>query len=301
MRALVPWALLAVMACTGDTEDKTDTTDATDATDATDVTDGETTGDTGKEVVMYNITASVVDASNLKPIIEPLCGELLEITAVVLDPENGEFTVLASATSSKGEITFSDIDVKPDVPMLINLNDCKGKDAPKTPIVGISSNTGVLPASYKDAKNGETVSATAFVVTPTFLGGLQASLVAAGDTTTDLSKSGWLHGLALAADGSSPVAGVTVTCKGCDDKKTKEVDFPTYYMDAVSADGLFTTASKTGLDVNASTQAGVGVWVVPSAPVSNYSATDTNAKLTFPSQLGGSFPGSVIVTAFVAE
>lgn len=292
MRALMPLALLAVMACDNTTTDKTDTTDATDTTDVTDTTPSGTSGDTGKKVELYNIAASITDAGTGALVTEPLCGELLEISEVVLDPKKGELTVLKTATSDKGTITFTDIDIKPDIPMLINLNDCKG--AKGKPVVGISSNTGVLPASYQDAKDGETVETSAFIVNPTYLAGLQASLAGVGNTT-NLSKAGWLHGLAL--DSSfAPLPGVTVTCKACEDKKNP---FPTYYIDGdPKVGGLLAGAGG----INDSTQAGVGQWMVPGAPVSNYSATDTAKKpVTFSPQLGGSFPGSVIITAFIAQ
>ena len=92
---------------------------------------------------------------------------------------------------------------------------------------------------------------------------------------------GILMGFVL--DGAfAPVGGATVTGAAA----------TTFYMDTDSSDGLFTVAGAT----NSSTAAGVGVFAIPAAPITTYTATADG--LAFDTLTGGSLPGLALFVAF---
>jgi len=274
MRAFLPVLVVAAMGCPAD--EKVDS------------------GTPEPEPIAYNLAVTVTEALPTDPAVGPavvpegLCATLVDPSPVISGDD--AIDLADGTTDASGMVTFSDITAKPTLGLLIQIDDCDGA---KVDYVGIATNTGVLPATYANAKDGETVATNAFAIKGVSLEGMAMSATTAG-YKGDLNNGGFLFGYTF--DSSlMPVEGVTVST---------DVGSPTYlYLDGDPTDGLFTTniskdPKKPDLQVNAQTTP-AGVFVVADAEIGQYQATDTAGKLTFESNLIGGFPGQAVVIAFI--
>ncbi|MEN0067120.1 MAG: hypothetical protein AAGA48_33625 [Myxococcota bacterium] len=275
MRVFLPFLMLATTACTGD-DDKDESGMVEETGPA------EETGQK-KQPVTYSIQASVLDAVTQMPVAEGLCAGLLDPTPVISGDD--AVTLGTGTTDANGQVTFADITAKPTLGLLVQVDDCP--DSTKD-LVGIPTNTGVLPASYADAKDGETVQIPTFAIDVATIGGFAASAPAAG-YKGDLTMGGFLFGFVL--DGNNaPIGGATVST---------ETGSPTYlYVDADAKDGgLFASIKGKAPVANTATDPLTGGFLVADADIGQYAASADG--FTFEPTLIGGFPGQAVVIAFI--
>ena len=241
-------------------------------------TDGGTT-DGGTTDGGITITGTAKDLVSGAAASEGLCIYAADPTAAIT---GGELTIIAaSETVAGGTYTLANVDTSSQVGLLILVQDCgKGTFAVMPTATGISS------SSYASLADGDTLAdVTSYLVDGTLQAGIDASLTAAGHSGS-IATDGALLGFVFDTSGT-PLAGVTVSGTGS--------GTTTYYADADSADGLF-TSSTTG--VNTTTDAAANsMFVIPAAPIWSYTADD-GGDHTFASVLAGSQPGYAVVVAF---
>ena len=163
--------------------------------------------------------------------------------------------------------------------MFTTISDCP--DATESTVW--TSSTGILAPQYQNLNDGDTLEVTAFSISRELLGGIEASLVAAGATET-AEASGAMVAWVFDSAGN-PISGATVSCEGCG---------TFYYFDQDSADGLFTT----GGELNAGTDAS-GMVMLLAPPTSNYSAAADGYE--FDGFLFGGTAGIATFAAFYAK
>ena len=232
----------------------------------------------------FMIQGTAVDFLAQTPVAEGLCMELLDPTDVALGLAEEPELLTTTTVGADGAYTFTDVVTDSTTGLLQVVQDCDGDASTVLPTA-----TGIAADDYADGE--DLADYTALSIDAAFEAGIDGSLTAVGHTGDAIRDSGMMIGFTLdpSTDPATPVGGVTVTCTFGDCGTT-------YYMDADSADGLF----STGLDVNASTDATAGaVYVVPAAPIANWAADDggTNEWID---QLGGSQTGyAVIIPLYV--
>jgi hypothetical protein len=275
MRNLTLLTLL-LTACSGDGDTGGTTGDGGTTDGGT--TDGGTS-DGGTTDGGITITGTANDLVTGAAAAEGLCIYAADPTAAIT---GGELTIIASGiTDASGAWSLSNVSTSSQVGLLMLAQDCgKGTLAVMPTATGISS------SSYSGLADGDTLAdVTSYVVDSTLQAGIDASLAAA-QYSGSIATEGALLGFVFDT-GGTPLSGVTVTGTGS--------GTTTYYADADSTDGLFTSAT-TG--VNSSTDAYANaMFVIPAAPIWSYTAEDGGAH-TFASVLAGSQPGYAVVVAF---
>ncbi|MEM6930290.1 MAG: hypothetical protein AAF602_25350 [Myxococcota bacterium] len=283
MRVFLPLVALAAMGCPDDTDPKTGET-------------GEDTGEAPPPPLMYNIQASFLEAIPTNgiapaPLPEGLCATLIDPTPVI---SGDEAIDLATGTlDAAGQVTFTDIVDKPTLGLIVTVDDCPDST---DDIIGLPTSTGVLNASFADAKDGDTVEVTTFGLDTAIFQGFTLAATAASQGTIDLSMGGFMMGYTL--EGTTPVAGVTVTSNPAPET--------VFYLDpnsggdpAMDGGPFAEIDAKTMMPVpNMATVAGSGVFLIPNAAIGNWSATDETGALEFADILFGGFPGQVTIIAF---
>ena len=283
MRAMTWYSLLTLtlFGCSGDKDgDNTGAGDDDDTVGDDDDTVGDDDDDTAAGG--FNITGIVIDVATAAPTTYPdLCVDLLDPSPALT---GGDPLLLQTATvGAGGTISFTSIVTDSVVGLLMSAKDCT---TPGTTVY--TTATGIFYESFQYLGAGDTLAdQVSFSIDNTLLGGLEASATAAG-YTGDLSTDGFMFGFVFDS-ARAPLDGMTVACSSC---------APAWYLDADSADGLFTTAAA----LNTATSAAAGAaWLIPAGPIGQYTATDPGGVYTFGTQLNGSNPGSATATAFIAN
>lgn len=278
MRVFLPFLMVATVGCTGDDEDKET---------------GEETGmvdDTAPPPppLMYNVQASFLEAiptMGLTPaaLAEGLCATLIDPTPVI---SGGDALDLATGTlDSAGQVTFENIEAKPTLGMIVTVDDCPDSTED---IINPATSTGILNATYADAKDGDTVPVTAFGMDPTVWAGFELAAAPVEFTAP-------MMGYVLDGSGATPVpvAGVTIGSNPAPEN--------IFYLDAntaVEGAGPFAELDNKMMPVlNTETQA-PGVFLIANAEIVEYSATDASGALEFGEILFGGFAGQLTVIAF---
>ena len=127
-------------------------------------------------------------------------------------------------------------------------------------------------------------STTIFSISTALEEGMVQSFNAAGGYVWTPATQGVLMGFVLDSTGA-PIGGATVTGTAAS----------TFYVDGNSTDGMFTSAGA----LNTSTATGVGVFAIPAAPITTYTAAADG--MTFDTLTGGSLPGLALFVAFYAN
>ncbi|MEM6927847.1 MAG: putative Ig domain-containing protein [Myxococcota bacterium] len=205
-----------------------------------------------------------------------VCVELVDPTPVI---SGGVAIVLDSTTTGpNGDYRFDDVTAKPTLGLLMRLVDCNS-----TGQLGLPSSTLIEPDLYATLPDGALLAFGPVGMSVADVNGFASAASVAG-YPGDLTQGGFLWGSTQDGTNFSPAGGVTVSCVNC---------MGSYYVDTDPSDGLFTTMGV----VNSETVAGVGIVVIPDAPIEQYTAT--SSTLTFPPLLIGGFPGEAVFAGFV--
>ena len=284
--ALLP--LLALVACNGDevadsglvVEADTDTdTDADTDTDTDADADADTDTDTDTDVEGFTVEGTGMDVATFSPAAEGLCMHAIDPTNALIgagDPDVFGSAVLdSSAAFSIAGIVYTDSR------LMLLAQDCADEGTV------MPTATGIDPDSYAGIEDGGVISdRVAASVSVAMADGVDESLAAVGWAGGSVHEVGMVVGFVQDAS-RAPIEGATVSCTLCT---------VVYYMDADASDGLFSTAGE----VNTTTSAAAGgIFVVPDAPLTQYSADDGSS--TFPSHLFGGFDGATTVISLIAE
>ncbi len=227
----------------------------------------------------FDLMANAAADSSLYP--DGLCVAVGDPTPAI---SGGEMETIATGTvNSDGSYTVPDIVTTSALGLLVVIYDCDGLGSV------LASATGVSADDYDGLGDGdEIIDHTAYVVSADFRDGIDASLAAAGYTGNSIEVDGTFVGFVLDMSGN-PIAGATVTASSG--------DVTTYYADADSTDGMFTTGASVNTATDAATNA---MFIIPGAPISNYECEDGGVH-SFESQLAGSQPGYAVFIAFYGE
>ena len=242
--------------------------------------------DTGTPVVedpLVSITGSVSE----------LLGSDVDDTTIIcasaVDPsaalEGGDLNVLGtSQVGADGNFVIEDIDVR-DAPLAIFviLDDCGTDD------VIFPTGTGIAAETYATAVAGDSFTRDAIYLAQTTAAAVDGSLAGVGSNKT-LATDGAVFGVVFDSDGSR-LDGATVSCagEGCD-----VAEF--YYADGDPDGGLF---ASTTTGVNAASQPGLGLVVVPGGPVASYVPAKDGKDFT--AGLFGSIGGLAAFTGWTAN
>jgi hypothetical protein len=210
---------------------------------------------------------------------EGLCIDAVDPSAAL---EGGALNVLGSSTlDGSGNYTVDGVDVsKAPLAIFMVVHDC-GAEGTVFP-----SATGIAAESYSTMSAGDSLTRDVLFVDTASAAGVNASLTGVGYAGS-LAANGAIMGFVLDSDGSTRLGGATVACDGCDN---------VYYLDTNVAEGGF-FASAAG--INAATEPGVGVVVIPGGPVAGYQVSHPDK--TFESGLFGSIPNLIAFTAWTAN
>jgi hypothetical protein len=275
MRNLAFLSLAMLAACPADTDKTTGDTGTTDTSDTTD-TEPTTTPPFDINGVALSLAA-------------PTGAGLAGVCVVLIDPspalQGKPAEVIAGpvTTDANGAFSFEAVVPPSALGLLMGVNDCN--EEPVDCAEGVtdslfSANTGIQGSSFPT--DGSTLEQPAFAVDCATLAGFEASAPATG-YTGDLSTDGFMVGFVWDPT-PLPIGGATVTCDACG-------DITTMYADTDAANfGLFAQDEVA----NVATSPASGLFVIPGAPISSYTATA--AGYTFADQLNGSNPGSAVVT-----
>lgn len=250
--------LVALAALVACTDPKTDTGPDLD------------TGDTGEpeETVAFTVSGTAINLMDpaATPAAEGLCVSAADPTEAITGGE--VITVSSSTIGAAGAYEVTGVNVKPVVGLLMLVEDC-GDEGTVLPTA-----TGIPSDAYMALEDGDVLADTEiYSIDGASQAALQAGLEAAG-YVGDLATEGSLIGFVLDVDGT-PIEGATMHGRSGD---------TVYYYDG------------TGFGATATTAAGRGMWVIPEAPIYNYSCEADG--LNFDNKMTGSQPGYAVVATF---
>jgi hypothetical protein len=194
--------------------------------------------------------------------------------------------VLSSAKiAAGGAFRVNNVETVAEWGLFLTVDDC---DESST---GVRTATGVGYSHYENLGPGDTLgNQLVLIVDDATVSKFDEDLRLIGYTGDPLTTTGAIMGFVVGEEGD-PLGGATVFCKdspsGC---------APVYYMDTDSSDGLFGSGSVPN---NATEAAAEALFLIPNAPVANYSAT--LAEFSFASILFGHTESVISVLQFVGR
>lgn len=243
------------------------------------------TADTEPQVIVEDPLVSITGK------VSELLGSDLEDTTTIcasaVDPsaalEGGALNVLGTTqVDATGSFTVTDVDVR-EAPLAIFviLDDCGDEDQV------FPTGTGIAAETYAAAVAGDTFTRDSIYLATSSALAANQSMAGVGSTKT-LEDDGAIFGVVFDSDGETRLAGATVDCNGCEDLEV-------WYADGDPTGGLF--AGEQG--INAATQPGLGLAVIPGGPVASYEVTAEGKD--FDGGLFGSIPGLAAFTGWTAK
>lgn len=288
-RSLLFLPLIALVACAdkvadsgldpdSGTEADADT-DADSDTDSDADADADTDSDADTDVEGFSLQGMVLDAATLSPAASGLCLHAIDPTNALAGA--GDIDLLGSTQTGDGGAFQIDGIVYEDSRLMMLAADCADEGSV------MPTATGVDPTAYAEIEDGGVVAdRVAVSISAEMAGGVDGSLSAVGWTGGSVSDVGMVFGFIQDAS-RTPIEGATLDCGSCT---------AVFYMDTDPTDGLFSTAGA--LNTSTSAAAG-GVFVVPDAPLTSYSADDGSS--TFPAHFFGGMAGTTTVLSIIAE
>ncbi len=248
----------------GDTDADSDSDSDTDADADTDT--GPTTG--------WAISGVAMDFATSASAASGLSVSISDPTPAL---SGGELDILVSGKTTKGGVyELTGISAKPAIGAFLMVSGS-----------GVIASVTLIPVDDYGAlgDGGALAGQTAWVVSTTLASAIEQSAAVLGYSGS-IEDDGML--LVSVVDRSgNPLSGATVSCGSC--------GAGIYYLDADSADGLFTT----GRGVNASTVAAAGAYaVIPAGPIATWEAEKGSDG---GSMLAGSLPGLAVFVRITAE
>lgn len=176
-------------------------------------------------------------------------------------------TLSSTIVGASGAFTLSDVPLLGGAGLII-VEDCDGS----APTV-LPTGSPVPPDMMAGVSAGGTLSGVQVAsLGNDNLDNITAGLDDAG-STVDVSQDGMLFGFVWEAGTTTPIDGAAIQCTGCD----------VYDGDGDASDGAY----QTGGVLNTATS-GAGFYVIPDAPISDYSVTATG--YSFDTVNGGAIP-----------
>lgn len=261
-RTLLPFAMLAVIGCSGRGGDTGGSNSGGDDTS----TGGD---DTGANTGGFTISGTALVLGSSQPATSGLCIEIADPTPAI---SGGELTILAQSTiGDNGAFSVSGVHTSSTIGLLMLVEDCEGQGPTVMPTA-----TGISADSYAGLGDGDTLGdEVAWSIDGATGTQMQDGLALAG-YTGELSTDGALIGFVVDQNGQ-PIDGATVTGGNT----------TTYY------------ATPTGFDTTATSAEADAMFVIPAAPIYTYTCTADGYE--FDSLLAGSQPGYAVIVQFVAN
>jgi hypothetical protein len=231
-------------------------------------------GDDGGGSVGYSIAGTIQNFWTGETSAEGLCIQMIDPESFVF--EGGDLEYLESDTVEDGAWQVDGLTSNSIIGLLALADDCDGGEA----YMGLA--TGVPEEYIGELDYGDVLTdQVAYFATADVVAAINSGIAEAGYTGSGIDVEGALMGWVISSSDlatAAPVDGATVS---------GGTDVTCYYADGDDSDGLFMTGGSAN---TATSSAANAFYVCPAAPVSNYTASDTEGSAYY-SIPGGSISG----------